>query len=257
MSRFLAALGLPRLWTEDEEAVWAFLRAYVGPLVMAVAPVCAYGVERVPREGGLVIAANHFSGIDHPALAVASPRPVCFLSKAELFERPLVGDALTWTGAFPVRRGEADRAAIQRAVELAASGRVVAVHLEGTRQSSGRPGVFKPGAVAIARRARVPIVPCGLDTSGWTAANRRPCTVVLGEPISLGDLPAGHRGRAAGLELVGQEVVRLWREAVAAREAGFPPELADGSRRSGACIRGLSRRTGSARSQTKVGPDVL
>jgi 1-acyl-sn-glycerol-3-phosphate acyltransferase len=233
MSALLAAVGLPRLWRSDEDVLWRYLRAYAAPIVMRLAPSWAYGADRIPAEGGLILAANHFSGIDHPVLSALSPRPLAFAAKAELFSVPILGEALLWTGAFPVHRGTPDRAALRRGRERAEDGHVVAVHLEGTRMRSGRPGEFKGGGILMAMQAGVPVVPCGLDTFGWSLRNRRPCAAVFGEPIDLGRLATNRRGYREGTEIVGAEIVRLWDQAVEARRAGFPLELGDGARRTG------------------------
>ena len=233
MTRPLTRLGVPRLWRDDSDVFWHFLRARVAPVVTWFAPSHGYGVERVPLDGGIVVAANHFSAIDHPVLAALCPRPLAFVSKAELFALPLVGEVLSWTGAFPIHRSAPDRAALRSAHDLAAAGGAIGVHLEGTRQRSGRPGEFKAGAVVVAMRARVPVVPCGLDTFGWSPWTRRPCVAVFGEPLDLSHLPSARRGHREGLELVGDAVLALWRQARAARAAGFPPELPDGACRSG------------------------
>jgi 1-acyl-sn-glycerol-3-phosphate acyltransferase len=228
----LTRTGVPRLWDADEARLWRGMRRTLGPLLDVLAPTYAYGAERVPATGGLVLAANHFSAIDHPVLANVCPRPIAFLAKAELLELPLVGDALSWTGAFPIHRGTADRAALRRARELAAGGHVVGVHLEGTRQRADHPGLFKQGAVAFALAARVPVLPCGLDTFGWSPASRRVCVAVFGEPLALAERDV-RAARAEALEVVGAEVVRLWELARGAAAAGLPPQLADGALRSG------------------------
>lgn len=233
MSGMLTVLGLPRLWRHDPDVLWQYMRAYLGPVVMGLAPTRAHGAARIPAAGGLVLAANHFSAIDHPILAAVSPRPICFVSKAELLALPVVGEALAWTGAFPVTRGKPDRTALRHARKLASAGAVIGVHLEGTRQRRNRPGEFKAGAVVIAMQAGVPIVPCGLDTFGWSIWNRRRCTVVFGEPMDLGHLRRNRDGYREGLELVGAEVRRLWRSAVAATAANsWLTSSKDESRRS-------------------------
>jgi 1-acyl-sn-glycerol-3-phosphate acyltransferase len=214
---------------------WWFGRRLVPPVTRFLAPAAAYGVERVPREGGCVVAANHFSAIDHPLIGVFSPRPLFFLAKAELMRLPGLGPLLGWLGVFGVRRGEGDREAVRRARELVRDGNVVCIHVEGTRQRFGHPGPLHPGALMIAMQEGVPVVPLGLDTFGWSALhNRRLCAVVWGEPIMLDDLPRNRKGYAEAGERVGSEIVRLWRQAVAACEAGLPAELPDGSRRTGA-----------------------
>jgi 1-acyl-sn-glycerol-3-phosphate acyltransferase len=210
------------------------MRYVVSPVVRLLTPSVCYGVERVPLSGGAVIAANHLSAIDHPLLGQHCPRSIYFIAKQELLAIPLVGEVLAWTGVFPVRRGEADRDALRRGRELVRAGKAVGVHLEGTRQRFGHPGVFKGGGLLIALGENVPVVPAGIESFGWSPANRRPCVVVWGEPIDLAQLPRGRRGIDAAIGLVGPEIVRLWRQACEAIAGGLPPALPDGTRRTGA-----------------------
>jgi 1-acyl-sn-glycerol-3-phosphate acyltransferase len=215
------------------EAGWRVGRLFVPRIAVLLAPAAGYGVDRVPLEGGGVVAANHFSGIDHPLIGGFSPRTIYFLAKAELMRTPVVGPALAALGVFGVRRGEGDRDALRHARELARAGHLVGVHLEGTRQRFGHPGPMHPGGLMIAMQEGVPVIPCGLDTFGWSPTNRRLCAVVWGEPMSVDDLPRNRKGYAEAAERVGAEIVRLWRMAVEACSAGLPPELPDGARRSG------------------------
>jgi 1-acyl-sn-glycerol-3-phosphate acyltransferase len=232
MSQPLTRLGLPRLWGNDTDRLWAFARAVVQPVTLWLAPSAAYGLERLPRDRGAVLAANHFSGIDHPLLGSYCPMPVFFLAKAELFEIPVLGEALEWMGVISIRRGESDRDAVRRARADVRAGGVVGVHVEGTRQRLGYPGAVHPGGLMIAMQEEAPVVPCGLDTFGWSPTNRRPCALVFGEPIELDHLPRNRTGYAEAAELVRTEIVRLWRLAAEAAAAGLPPALPDGTRRS-------------------------
>ncbi|MGB2952874.1 MAG: lysophospholipid acyltransferase family protein, partial [Gaiellaceae bacterium] len=121
----LERLGIPRLWGEDPEAVWRLMRRVVPQVTLWLAPAAGYGLDRVPLEAGGVMAANHFSGIDHPLIGAFCPRPVYYLAKAELFEIPVVGEMLLWTGIIPLRRGESDRAALRRARERVRAGDLI------------------------------------------------------------------------------------------------------------------------------------
>jgi 1-acyl-sn-glycerol-3-phosphate acyltransferase len=215
------------------EAGWLVGRLFVPRIAVTLAPAAGYGVERVPLEGGAVVAANHFSAIDHPLIGAFCPRILYFLAKAELLEVPVVGPGLRWLGVFGVRRGEGDRDALRRARQLAREGNLVCVHLEGTRQRFGHPGRMQPGGLMIAMQEGVPVVPLGLDTFGWSPTNRRKCAVVWGEPMSVDDLPRNRKGYAEAAERVGAEIVRLWRLAAEASAAGLPEALADGARRRG------------------------
>jgi len=215
------------------ETGWWLGRRVVPLFTRLFAPAAAYGVDRVPPEGGAVVAANHFSGIDHPLIGVLSPRPLHFLAKAELLEIPGLGWLLESLGVFGVRRGEGDREALRRAREIVRDGGLVCVHVEGTRQRLGHPGPIHPGGLMIAMQEGVPVIPLGLDTFQWSVRHRRKCAVVWGDPIDVSDLPRNRKGYAEAADRVGAEIVRLWREAVAACEAGLPPELPDGARRYG------------------------
>ena len=153
------------------------------------------------------------------------------MMKAELLDIPVVGEALTWTGAFPVRRGEGDRDSLRKARELVREGHVVGVFVEGTRQRFGYPGPVHAGALTIAMKERVPVIPCGVESFGWSMKNRRACALVYGEPMSLDHLPANGAGYKAAADLLGVEIVRLWRQAAEAVAAGFPETLPDGTPR--------------------------
>jgi 1-acyl-sn-glycerol-3-phosphate acyltransferase len=230
-------LGIPKLWGDDPERMWPFARYIIIPTTLAMAPTAGYGLERVPLEGGGVVAANHFSGIDHPLIGGFCPRPVYFLAKAELFEILFVSDFLRWIGAFPVRRGSGDRDALRRARGYVRDGKLVGVHVEGTRQRFGYPGPVHTGGLMIALQEGAPLIPCAVDTFGWSPANRRRCAVVWGEPIDVSDLPRNRHGYDRAAELVGAELVRLWRQAAEAAAAGLPPELPDGTKRYGPVYR--------------------
>lgn len=230
----LTRLGVPRLWSEDPETLWPFARRLVAPITLWLAPAYAYGAERVPATGGGVVAANHLSAIDPPLVGALSPRTIYYMTKVELLAMPLVGDVLTWTGAFPVRRGEGDRDALRQAREIARDGHLVGVFVEGTRQKFGYPGDVLPGGMMIALQEQVPVIPCGVYSFGWSRKNRARCSVVWGDPIEPAGLPPTGRGYRRAAEIVGGELRRLWRLAGQAIADGFPAELPDGSRRSGA-----------------------
>ena len=120
-----------------------------------------YGAERVPLEGGLVVAANHFSWIDPPALGAASPRTLYFMAKVEAHRVPGLGQLMRSFGAFPVRRGESDREAVRTMRQIVRDGHALGLFVEGTRQRSGVPGPVQPGAAMVAINEDVPVSLCG------------------------------------------------------------------------------------------------
>jgi 1-acyl-sn-glycerol-3-phosphate acyltransferase len=226
----LTRLGLYKLLGESPERTWPFARRVVTPIIALIAPSWGYGHERLPAAGAAVVAANHFSAIDPAMLGIHCRRTLYYMAKIELLSVPVAGELLRWTGAFAVRRGESDRDSIRMARWAARQGHVVGMFVEGTRQQLGYPGPMHPGAAMIAIQEEVPVVPCGLDTFGWSLRNRRRCCVVWGDPIRL-DLPRTGKGYKEGAAVVEEQVVRLWRTAAQATADGFPAELPDGARR--------------------------
>jgi 1-acyl-sn-glycerol-3-phosphate acyltransferase len=158
------------------------------------------GEEHLPREGGFVLAANHMSNLDPWPLAIPllPDRQLRFMAKAELYRPPLKW-VLDGAGAFPIRRGIGDEDAMQRAVELARAGEVVAIFPEGTRRNKGRKK-RKPrprsGAARVALAAGVPLVPAAI---GGTESLMKlgPLRVAYGPPIELDDLKAMDIRRAS------------------------------------------------------------
>jgi 1-acyl-sn-glycerol-3-phosphate acyltransferase len=137
-------------------AKW-FLRGTTGPLL---APKVT-GLENVPMDGGLVVAANHRSYLDPPLLGTWFPRPIHYMAKQELWKIPLLGAFISAVNAFPVNRDAADIGSIKRALRILKDGGVVGIFPEGTRNVSGEAKV-KSGAVVLASSAHCPVVPVGL-----------------------------------------------------------------------------------------------
>ncbi len=84
------------------------------------------GRDHIPKTGGYVLCCNHRSTMDPILLGMACPHPVHYMAKSQLFEDHgrWVAWFLSLLGAFPVRRGEADRKSLMQAVSLLKAGRV-------------------------------------------------------------------------------------------------------------------------------------
>lgn len=120
------------------------------------------GAENIPATGGVIIAANHVSLWDPPVLGTAISRPIHFMAKEELFTNPVFSRLISRLGAFPVRRGIADRTAIRTALSLLEDGSVLGLFPEGTRSKTGILGAPEPGLAMLAVKAGVPVVPAAL-----------------------------------------------------------------------------------------------
>jgi 1-acyl-sn-glycerol-3-phosphate acyltransferase len=231
----LADLGIGKLWNEDPEVLWPNGLRFgcsIGILGYLARGSRGYGLDRVPLQGGFVLAANHFASLDHPLIGIFSPRAVFYMAKKELLDMTVVGQLLVWTGAFPVKRGLVDRDALREARLLLREGHCVGVHVEGTRQKLGYPGEAKVGGVMIAMQEGVPVVPCAVETFKWNSkTNRRACAIVWGDPIPTEGFSRDRPGYDALTELVTDDILRLWRLASEAVKNDFPRELSDGTKR--------------------------
>ena len=95
---------------------------------------------------GLVVASNHFSWIDPPALGAAIPRTLYFMAKVEAHRVPGLGQLMRSFGAFSVRRGESDRDAVRTMREIVRDGHALGLFVEGTRQrAASRAGAARRG----------------------------------------------------------------------------------------------------------------
>jgi 1-acyl-sn-glycerol-3-phosphate acyltransferase len=227
----LLRLGTYRLFAKDPVVVWRFMRVWLPTVIRALAPGAGYGVGRMPAAGGAVLAANHLSAIDPPAIGVYSTRAIRYMTKVELLQIPVAGEFLRMTGTFAIRRGEGDRDSLRVARWLVREGHVVGMFLEGTRQKLGYPGPAHSGAAMVAMQEGVPVVPLGIDTFGWSLGNRRPFALAIGEPMELGNFPRNGRGYKEAAGLVEAEVTRLWRLSAQAVADGLPDRLRDGTPR--------------------------
>ncbi len=206
------------------DAVWAVGRLTIGSAVKIVAPLRVYGEERMPRAGGLVVAANHFSWIDPPALGVASPRTLYMMAKVEAHRVPGLGELMRSFGAFPVRRGQSDREAVRTMRRIVRDGNALGMFVEGTRQRTGVPGPVQPGAAMVALNEDVPLIPVAIGSQRWRLGNFAPVSVAWGEPMTFAGLPRGGKGyREASVE-VERAIRRLWDWLVELHEHGRPRE---------------------------------
>ena len=121
-----------------------------------------YGAKKVPARGPLIIVANHASNFDPPLLSSCMRRPVSFMAKESLFQVPVLAPAIRVYGAYPVKRGSADRSAIRAALKQLENGWAVGIFLQGVRTPDGQITEPKLGAALIAAKAQVPLLPVSL-----------------------------------------------------------------------------------------------
>ncbi|HEV2883979.1 MAG TPA: lysophospholipid acyltransferase family protein [Pyrinomonadaceae bacterium] len=118
------------------------------------------GVENIPTDCGMIVAANHQSYGDPFWLSIPIKRPIRFLAWSEAFSWPVVGKGIELLGAWPLQIEGSDPAAIRRSLNWLRGGGVVVIFPEGGRgMADGTMIRMKGGAVRMALEAGVPILP--------------------------------------------------------------------------------------------------
>lgn len=180
---------------------WPLMKAFMRLCFAVFGGFRASGQANVPPTGGVLLCSNHVCDADPPAVAVALPRNAHFMAKEELFSIPVLGYFIRLWHGFPVKRNSADRAALRHAEDLLKAGEAVVIFPEGGGNPDGVLQPLHPGALLIALRAKVPVVPVALLNTGkiWTYGDPLPhrggvpVSVVFGPPLDLSDL-VGKKG---------------------------------------------------------------
>lgn len=202
---------------------WGFGKTVLGTLTHLLTRVKSYGAERVPREGGAVLAMNHFSIIDPAVVGTACPRRIVYLAKMEAHLAPGLGELIRSHGTLAVRRGESDRDALRRMRETVRNNHLLGMFVEGTRQRTGVPGQAKPGAAMVAIQEGVPIVPAAIYGSfGWQLRRPTPVSVAFGEPLRFHTYPRNAAGYRRASEETMTEIRRLWQFLAEMHRLGRP-----------------------------------
>jgi 1-acyl-sn-glycerol-3-phosphate acyltransferase len=162
---------------------YRFAHFAVGTLFRILFRFRVVGAEKIPRDGGLIIAANHISNFDPPILGVALPRPVSYMAKKELFAIPVLTSIITRLNAFPVDRESGGTAALRAALRMLKEGRCVGVFPEGGRNVTGT-NDEKAGAAFLAAASGAPVVPAAIVGTRRLRPFGR-VTVVFGDPMHV------------------------------------------------------------------------
>jgi 1-acyl-sn-glycerol-3-phosphate acyltransferase len=196
---------------------WTFLSAIIALLTSLISPekthqfvhfwgrICLFlaglkievkGSENIPPDGPAIYVSNHQSNFDIPIIYSGLPIPFNWLAKKELFKIPLFGLGMKRNGNIPIDRS--NRKTTIHSIIIAAQrikeGTSVVIFPEGTRTPDGDLQEFKKGALLIAAKAQVPVVPIVIHGSYIIQPKDRwriePGTVVLEilPPLPTNDL---------------------------------------------------------------------
>jgi len=123
------------------------------------------GRENIPQKESFIMVSNHGSLLDPPFLGHALGCNISFMAKAELFKIPVLGFIIRACGAYPVRRGIADKNTIKTACKKLSDNNSIGIFIDGTRQKNGRVNKPKQGAALLAFKNQKLLLPVAIVNS--------------------------------------------------------------------------------------------
>ncbi|MBO8243012.1 1-acyl-sn-glycerol-3-phosphate acyltransferase [Prochlorococcus marinus XMU1411] len=140
-------------------------KLFVFPIYKFVFKGHLIGRENIPQKDSFIMVSNHGSLLDPPLLGHAIGRNISFMAKAELFKIPFLGFIIKACGAYPVKRGIADKNTIQTACKKLSNDNSIGIFIDGTRQKNGRVNKPKQGAALLAFKNQKLLLPVGIVNS--------------------------------------------------------------------------------------------
>lgn len=144
--------------TPQRRALVALARALFFPIMK----YDVSGLENFPREGAVILAANHVTNFDVFPMQFSVPRVIFFMAKSESFKNPVMDVLIRNLSGFPVQRGEKDQWAMDHALKILRHGQTLGMFPEATRSKGSGLKVAKTGTAKLAIEAGCPIVPMAI-----------------------------------------------------------------------------------------------
>jgi len=140
-------------------------KLFVFPIYKFVFKGHLIGRDNIPQKDSFIMVSNHGSLLDPPLLGHALGRNISFMAKAELFRIPFLGFIIKSCGAYPVKRGIADKNTIKTACKKLSDDNSIGILIDGTRQKNGRVNKPKQGAALLAFKNQKLLLPVAIVNS--------------------------------------------------------------------------------------------
>jgi len=169
---------------------WKFFRGLLRALWWIMFRPTVVGKENIPTSGPVLIAPIHRSNVDFAFTIFMTDRKTFFMAKDSLWGVPVLKQLISTMGAFPVKRGTADRESLNFAQQVLEKGEALVLFPEGTRQEGDAVVDLHDGAMFIASRTNAQVVPVGIGHTERAmprgAKFPRPVkvSIVIGAPIA-------------------------------------------------------------------------
>ena len=140
-------------------------KLFVFPIYKFVLKGHLIGKDNIPQKDSFIMVSNHGSLLDPPLLGHALGRNISFMAKAELFSIPFLGFIIKACGAYPVKRGIADKNTIKTACKKLLNDNCIGIFIDGTRQKNGQVNKPKQGAALLAFKNQKLLLPVAIVNS--------------------------------------------------------------------------------------------
>ena len=163
-------------------------------LAVIVFQTRVFGRQYVPKVGGALVLSNHQSQLDPVLVGLAADRRLNYLARRTLFRFAPFRWLIDSLDAIPIDRDGTGLGGLKETLKRLRNGELVLIFPEGTRTSDGEVAKLKPGFVALARRAGVPLLPVGVDGAyqAWPRGAKLPrraeIHVVFGQPVTPSEI---------------------------------------------------------------------
>ena len=164
------------------------------------------GKENIPEHGGVLLCCNHISNFDPPFLGAYLKRPTRYMAKQELFEKPILKQLLPKLGAFPVKRGGADKQTLRKGISYLNDHEILGLFPEGTRSKDGKLGKGLAGAGFFALKTDAVVIPCAII---GRYQRGKPLKLIYGKPIDLSEKRQEKANSAEVTEIIMSEIQNL------------------------------------------------
>ena len=150
---------------------------------------------KIPDHGPLIIISNHINFLEVPVLVSHTyPKPILGIAKEETWKNPLLGPLFNLWEMIPIKRGEVDLTAMQKAMKALESGKIIAIAPEGTRSNNGQLLPARPGTLLLALKSQAPLLPVahyGGENfwKNFKSFKRTPFHIRVGKPFRLVNIP--------------------------------------------------------------------
>ena len=140
------------------------------------------GRGNLPKDGAVIICANHKSVSDPLLLGGILERPIHFMAKQEIFKNKFFAWVLREIGAFPVNRETVEMTSFKHALGVLKNGEIMGIFSQATRKNEINENEGKAGVALFATKSGAPVVPVGISGNyKWFSK----MTINMGEPIDF------------------------------------------------------------------------